>query len=123
MMSSPEVFAYELVAKIVVGGKGFPWSKERTPNLEELAIDGSYDLNGETEVEELGLSYAPFHKWVTAPVQQASTVEEQRNQAYRLPNQVIQWQIILCTVYLGGLRTCCFVLDSVTVLVTAHLVR
>jgi len=73
-VSSPEKFSYVLVAKIVSEGEEFPWGKERVANLGEVAIDDSYDLDGETAAEALGLSYTPFKKTVTDFVEQALTI-------------------------------------------------
>lgn len=78
-IASPEKFSYGLVKDII--SDEFSWGKERVASGEQQGINNSFDLDGETAADVLGLSYTPFKKSVKDFVEQAAAMEKQEGLA------------------------------------------
>lgn len=87
-IASPERFSYEKAARIIMDGIGRGKTRvvQPIPNQE---IDESYDLDGQTVENELGLKYRSFQKSVMDFVDQALHLESELNDSNDRGNQTL----------------------------------
>lgn len=72
-IAAPERFSYQVAADIIEAHFDWAKGKARRPDVKQ-EIDDSYDLDGHTVADELGLTYRSFKESVVDTIQKSLTI-------------------------------------------------